>query len=303
MSPVSNIQYLRRSQIADSLWNQCVVEAPNTLIYASTWYLDALCDHWDALVYGDYKAVMPLPWRSKWGIKYVYTPFFVPVLNICCTSKAAGIPAVFFEVLTKYFRYGTFDMDQPFITPLPSHWKAAQRTNFILPAEKPPSFSRLVRRKLAAAEHANISIETGVPAEAIIRKYQAVYHATHGVIPKRSFDQLVHACTVAPAGCVQTLAAHLPNAPFAGFYLLLQDNINCYSLLGGSTKAGKNAGAFYALTHKAIQLAQASTKNFRFEGSDRDGIAFFNKQFDPEPQDYSQLRLNRLPWPLSILKE
>ena len=75
-----------------------------------------------------------------------------------------------------------------------------------------------------------------------------------------------------------------------------------YSLIGGSTKEGKEWGAFYLLTDAAIQSFANTNKIFRFEGSDKEGIAFFNQQFGSYPVSYPHIKMNKLHWPLKWLK-
>ncbi len=41
---------------------------------------------WDALVLDDYQAVMPLTWRSKFGIRYLYQPAFTQQTGIFSAS-------------------------------------------------------------------------------------------------------------------------------------------------------------------------------------------------------------------------
>ena len=76
------IQYLKRSGIDTAKWNACIDAASNGLIYGYSFYLDTMSKHWDALVMGDYTAVMPLTWKSKYGIHYLYQPFFAASLGV-----------------------------------------------------------------------------------------------------------------------------------------------------------------------------------------------------------------------------
>ena len=57
------IRYLQRDEINTRSWDRCIEAADNGLIYAYTHYLDVMARHWDALVYKDYEAVMPLTWN------------------------------------------------------------------------------------------------------------------------------------------------------------------------------------------------------------------------------------------------
>ena len=41
------------------------ISSCNGFSFALSWYLDASCDNWDALIADDYTAVMPLPYRKN----------------------------------------------------------------------------------------------------------------------------------------------------------------------------------------------------------------------------------------------
>jgi hypothetical protein len=81
----NDIQYLKNKQIDRKAWDSCITESISSRIYALSWYLDACCDHWDGLVYGDYEAVMPLPIRYKFGvIPYIYLSYLTQQLGVFC---------------------------------------------------------------------------------------------------------------------------------------------------------------------------------------------------------------------------
>ncbi len=77
------IHYLERHQIDSTKWDTCIASNPHTEnLFAYSGYLDIACDAWSALVLDDYVSIMPLPWRQKLGIYYIYPPFFLPSLGI-----------------------------------------------------------------------------------------------------------------------------------------------------------------------------------------------------------------------------
>ena len=76
------IQYVPYQHIDKRKWDACIDNAGNGLIYGCSFYLDAMAKHWDALVLGDYEAVMPLTWNKKYGIHYLYQPFFTSSLGL-----------------------------------------------------------------------------------------------------------------------------------------------------------------------------------------------------------------------------
>ena len=76
------IKYIHREHLDEEKYNQCIDTSIQSKIYAFSWYLDTVCDQWAVLVLNDYEAVMPVPWRKKYGFKYVHQPLWVLQLGI-----------------------------------------------------------------------------------------------------------------------------------------------------------------------------------------------------------------------------
>ena len=82
MPDLPDIQYLPHHEIDKKRWDNVISSASNGLIYAYSVYLDHMSDHWDALVLNDFEAVMPLTWKKKFGIYYLYQPPFAACLGV-----------------------------------------------------------------------------------------------------------------------------------------------------------------------------------------------------------------------------
>lgn len=76
------IVHLQYHQVDKERYDQCISASNNSRVYAYSWYLDLVCNNWDALVMGDYEAVMPLPWKTKFGLPLVYTPNWAQQLGV-----------------------------------------------------------------------------------------------------------------------------------------------------------------------------------------------------------------------------
>jgi hypothetical protein len=99
------IRYLRHKEIDFKKYDTCVLEAVNSKPYALSWYLDAVASGWDVLVLEDYKAVMPLPKKKKWGINYIYQPYWIQHLGIFSTiSLTDDVVEKFMTNVPKKFR-------------------------------------------------------------------------------------------------------------------------------------------------------------------------------------------------------
>src|SRR6185503_15114532 len=82
--------------------------SPSGLIYAHSWYLDHMAENWDALVMGDYEAVMPLTWKRKFGFSYLYQPFLTAQLGVFShgnrTVSNEELVNLFINMIPRHFR-------------------------------------------------------------------------------------------------------------------------------------------------------------------------------------------------------
>ena len=81
------IRFLRHTEIDKVKWDALISSSPDGIIYATTWYLDIVSPNWEALVEDDYSAVFPLTCRSKFGIHYLFQPYFTQQLGLISKDK------------------------------------------------------------------------------------------------------------------------------------------------------------------------------------------------------------------------
>ena len=67
------IKYLKNSEINFVRWDNCINTAFNGSIFAYSWYLNILCNNWDALILGDYKYVMPILQKEKFKKNIIFS--------------------------------------------------------------------------------------------------------------------------------------------------------------------------------------------------------------------------------------
>lgn len=102
-----SIHYIPYNTIDKTKWDSCIKNSFNGLIWGFSWYLDIVCEKWDAIVEGDYQKVMPLPYVQKYNQYHVVIPPFVKQLGVFSIDKLtsatvdsfiAAIPEKFKEV-------------------------------------------------------------------------------------------------------------------------------------------------------------------------------------------------------------
>ncbi|MFT3702979.1 MAG: GNAT family N-acetyltransferase [Agriterribacter sp.] len=308
---IEGIQYVERNKLDVEKWNNCIRQADNELIYGYTWWLDHMADNWSALVWDDYAAVMPLPWRRKYGFWYLYQPAFTASLGLFKNEDMPVTFADFISAIPSRYRWWDINTNESNrLSAVNNAIKVQHRKNGFVDGSKhsyesiQQAYSRLAKRKLAIAEEAGIRINGHATADDVIGLYKKQYQQQHSTIRDKDYQSL-HACMRIAMEKQNTTAytSSLPDGKITAFYLVLHDEHFSYSLLGGSTDKGKETASFYLLTDAAIKDAAAHKRIFRFEGSDIPGIAFFNQQFGPSLVEYLHIQSNSLPFPVNMLKK
>lgn len=337
MSASYHIRYLQRQEIDTVKWDLCIEKAPDGLIYARAFYLDHMAaGQWDALVLNDYTAVLPLPWKKKFSFQYIYQPYYLPFLGVFGNLPSGPTVSSFLRAIPGKFKYWDIDLTEscqaemhPSLTdptgtnstttnPTTTNPTASGicglpcrttlRLNHLLALAKKKEeidqdYKRLAKRMCKKAIAGNLDIFRDESPALVIDLYRKEYGHRHPKVRSDSYRAFT-ACAQSAfnRGNAATYLAKWPDGEIGGFYLVLRDNKFVYSILGGSTRKGKEMGAFYLLTDAAIKDHAGSGRVFRFEGSDIPGIAFFNAQFGSTPVHYPHLIMNNLPFPFNLLK-
>ena len=307
--PVSDIRYLERNEIDTIKWDNCIGNAFNGLIYARSFYLDAMAENWSALVAGDYQYVMPLTWSKKLGLKYLYQPYFTKSLGVFGNINHSFEISSFLNAIPEMFRYWDIDLNENnFVSTDIRKLRQRARRNHLLPLVNDydhisQQYKRLANRMTKKAIEGQVQIVRGETPALIIQLYQRDYANRHKRISGAVYEKLTSCTAYAfENNLAETYLAKSLSGETLAYYMILKDEHYIYSLLGGSTKEGKQKGAFYLLTDAIIRDHAGTNKIFRFEGSDIPGISFFDNLFGPERISYQHLVMNRLPFLIRFFK-
>lgn len=294
-----NIQYLTQPQISKAHWNRCLDNAPNGLIYAYSDYLDAMADNWDALVWKDYQAVMPLPWRKKYGVHYLYQPAFVAQLGLFGSNLSADLLQAFLQAVPKKFRYWDQPLNHHNLFTLKAY-PLFQRSNFVLPLNQPyeslyEGYRENSRRNIKKAMHYGCYVKTGIDIDGIIElaTQQTQQSETAGKDFKNMallYRQLQQQSKAVSYGVYSQ--QHELLASCALFF----SHHRAYYILVGNHPNGRTLGASHALIDAFIRDHAGQNLLLDFEGSDLRNLAFFYSSFGATEEKYAAIRLNRLPW-------
>ncbi len=282
------------------------MQSGNGLMYASGIYLDHMATNWDALVLNDYEYVMPLPWRRKWLIHYIYPPAFVQQLGIFSGNTIDNeIIDVFIKNIPGKYKFCEIPFNYANNITLPN--KTA-RKNYLLNLAPgyntlQAAYSRSANRNISKAKSNGIGIAENIEPEEIIRLHRKRFADNVGATKHDYGNFTLLAKALQQQGTCYTFgAADKYNNLIAGSIYFLYRNRLTF-ILNGNSKESLECGATHLLKDFVIQKFSSSNLILDFEGSDTPGFARFYEQFGAkEIEYYSMVKINRLPFFLRLLK-
>jgi len=305
MLPASYIQFVRHSEIDKSKWDNCIEKAANGLIYGYSFYLDMMSENWDALVLNDYEAVMPLTWKKKYGIKYLYQPFLTAQSGIFGNNITERIADEFIHSIPDSFRYIDISLNAENITGLGNE-VVNSRVNYVLNLNKPypelkNNYKENIVRNIKKAEQTGFAVEKNFNVEIVIKlaidqmkSYNKI--SDEQVNRFRNLYQYLQQKNMALTFGIKCNNIYLATCVF------FNSHNRYYYILVGNHSDGKTFGASHALIDAFIKEQAGSNKLLDFEGSDIPGLALFYRSFGAATENYSSLKINRLPFYIRWLK-
>ena len=301
----NKIQHLTRKEINIEKWNECISNATNGLIYSYSFYLDVICDNWDAFVINDYKAVMPLPWRRKAGIKYLYAPAFIQQLGVTGSHEIFDEEELL-QRIKKLFRYGDIFFNYSHsLTAIP----ALNKTNYILQLNHPfheleQGFSNVLKKNLKAAKKNGLQISSSHSHQLIIEIFQNKYQNRVPHVHNIDYKNFSKLCDeLLSQNMLATRTIQNKEKEILAALILVMDNKRIYNLINHITANGRKLMANHLLLCEVLKEFSGSNLLFDFEGSDLPGVKEFYEYFGPVNQPYFHYHFNYLPFPLNLVKK
>lgn len=295
-----NIRILNYEEIDRKKWDDCLAKNPGSLIYSQSFYLDAMCK-WDALVVGDYEAIMPLPYRKKWNILYLYQPAFIQQLGIIGNADVEEI----LQTVAQKFRFAeiTLNHNNTFASKI-----SKLRNNFILDLGSnyktiKARYSSSLKTNLNWLQKFELQYSTSTDYIKAIELFQSLYANKMPSVSKKDFVNFKAVCSTLQNKNNLVIRTATVRNQLAALTLLLKDKNRLYNVIACTTAFGKNKQANYFLYDKIIQEFSGSGLILDFEGSDKKGIADFYQKFGPVNQPYLFVKWNHLPAIVKLIKK
>jgi hypothetical protein len=300
------IRYLRRREIDIRRWDDCILNSTSPLIYGRSFYLDEMAaGQWDALVLDDYQAVMPLTWRSRYGIRYLYQPAFTQQTGIFSPQPTPpSVVEAFLSELDLHFRFAEIFLNYTNACPtLNPH------ANFILHLDAPyerisGKYKKDLTRNLKLAQRTPLTYTKDVDLHTALKDFRREYASHLPAIKDEDYRRFETLCVFLKEQdqlLTRAVLDERQQQPLCSA-VFLRDARRFYLLHSTTLPAGRAIEANHFLLDQFIREFAASPMILDFEGSDHPGIAHFYSNFGGIDQPYFFYRRNRLPWPIRWLK-
>lgn len=303
-----DIRFVENKDIDYTKWDQCIDNSLFGIVYAKTWYLDRICPRWDALVWGDYLYIMPLVNNRKYGIRYIYQPFFTQQLGIFSAFEVnPEIVNRFLNAIPPVYRLADIKLNlgnQPTTTSfqyrknITYHLSLAERHQTLQ-----KNYSINTRRNIQKANKNQVWISPVYDIPRFIEFTRANLHDKSPEIGEVHYRALQNVITYALYHHEGELygAWDSTNNLVAAVFFLNSYRKSIY-LAASSNSAGIEQSAMFLLVDTFIRNNCGQNRILDFEGSNLPGIARFYAGFGASPQTYISVHRNRLPALLRIFR-
>lgn len=300
------IGHLHHSEIDKAEWDKLLLRCPDRLWYAQSWVLDLCCPEWEAMIADD-GSIMPLIWRRKFGVDYLYQPYAVQQQGVFCPRSDERPDSLFLDSVPARFRFWDIHLNacmrviassgdrvvesvnQELLlasdaSTLRAGYSQGHRRNLRKDADQPPE----VVRDITAAEFVSLFERTTG------KRFRNIPHGGIRLLEQLIAGSLERSqCTLLGVREGGSLIAAVCFMEWEGRSILLKS---------ANDQAGADRRSMFHLVDHYINEHAGSGVLLDFAGSNTPSVARFNSGFGARSTVYLHLVRNRLPPPLRWFK-
>ena len=291
------IRFLHRKEIDTERRDELISGSTCETLYPYAWYLDTVASRWSALVVDDYRFVMPVVWKQKYGLKFIYQPFYTQQLGVF--SKEYVDPTLIRELLSllyRKFRFGNLNFNTRNLVSEEENFSVYDKSNYVLDLGKEyeeiyAGFSMNAKRNLKRANaHAEeIQLDAGCEEvlnfkrdNDLIKRSEGEYRWLLKLLQTMEGKNAGKSYVIRDSGKI-IAAAFFAFSQTRGIYLV-----------SASNETGKEQRSMFKIVDSFIREHAGSPLFLDFEGSNIPSVARFFAGFGARPEIYHGVSFDRL---------
>jgi len=312
------IQILPPSELDKAKWDHTVFESANGRFFAAYDYLQHMAPDWNGLVIGDYEAVLPLIYNTKYRIRYLAALPFVRQLGMIGRlpqqMQTAAATKAIFEIIHDFAKYGDIcfnELNEDLLggaglvgttQALPNYELNLNKGLSILTGGYQKSLQGKLRR---LQKEAALQWLAADPHE-VIGAYQQMLSVKTELDLKADFKKLHH-LVEQPFGKAH-FSAYQVRKKSSHHPVLLQgiygkDKHRVYKFMTVISPEGRKEQAGIFALNELIARYVSRDYKLDFMGSGLPGVRSFIESFGALNKPYFLYHFNHLPWPLRLVKK
>jgi len=283
------IFYLKHNKIDKKRWDNSINNAENGLIFGCSWFLDIVCDTWDALVTSNYEYILPLPIKSKFGLNAIHKPPYTQRYNVFGENVSHQISEDFLKNIPKsFFSYSVNLSDN--LNPIKNNVTYLEKNTQRLLLNKPYDelfkyFEKNHRRNIKKALKNNVQIKQTDDVKSVVSFKKQVLTSKNIILSNVDYQRLhkIIDYNFSKSGGEIYGAFYEGELIASSFFAKFK---NQYTKFSGANSIAKKLGATHLIMNQFIQNHADSGDILDFSGSNIDSIARWNLGFGAKNYSY-----------------
>lgn len=289
-------------------YRQFSLNEPSIPIYSKGWWLDAVCDHWDACLIekgGEVVASLPYPIKKKANKKLLYTPNFTKGLGPWLKypegqkkhTQISYEKKLYNQLIEQLPPFGLFEQSchYGFKNWMPFYWQGFSQTlrySYIIHDTTSvesifQEASDATRRAIRKAEK-KVSIKEEYNVETLWALNELTFKKQNQLVPYTREEYICLLNAINENGAGKIVIGYVEGKPVSAA-LFVKDEQSIYYLIGGKDPAFQENAAMSLVMWQGIKWASECKLKFDFEGGMIEKIEPFFRGFGGEQTPYSFL--------------
>lgn len=292
------IDFVHRKDIDTRRWDELISQSTAETLYPYSWYLDAAAVNWSALIMDDYRFVMPLVWKKKYGLRFMYQPFYTQQLGVFSREYIdPTVIASMLALLQEKFRFASINFNTKNLVGETGSLTVDDKTNYVLDLRHSynklfDSFSTNARRNIKKAYQVNEHVVEDLSCGELV-----AFKKENDVIKRseKQYQWLVYLLeTIKKNSSGMIYASRDEGAISAAAFFGFSKSRVIY-LVSASSEQGKENRSMFKLVDTFVREHAGTELILDFEGSNIPSVARFFAGFGAKPEIYQGVSFNRLP--------
>ncbi len=295
------IKYLKYEHIDKEKWDGCIRDSFNGAIYAYSWFLDVVCEEWEALVEGDYERVFPINFKKKMGVDIIFQPFFTQQLGVFSkTELSPGLINEFLLAIPQKYKVIDLNLNIHNNPDLPG-FEYSLQVNHELDlisdySSLRKNYSSNTKRNLVKAESAGLNMVKGIKPDVVIELFRENRGKNIKVLQDANYlklKRLIYTCIYKGIGSVY--GVYDDNNALCAGAVFIESHKKSVFIFSGLSPEGREKRAMFFLIDQYIKEHSNKHLTLDFDGSNDEALARFYKGFGSNRIDFIRLSRNSLP--------